>query len=178
MKNKILSKNPKYKGLTFTVYDQTVEFEEFETIEFEFIDRVDVAIIIPFKTDNFIIALNQYRAAINDYIIEFPAGKRKENESISDTAIRELKEETGYFTSNLKHIGTFYTAPHFTNEKIFVFIATELTSTQTNLAKKEIIETKEVSLLEMIEYQKKNLLLDSKTSKALTMLTNHRNAKN
>lgn len=177
MKNKILSKKSKYEGRTFSVLNQIVDFKYFDTIEFEIIDRKEVAIIIPLKTEKNIITLNQYRAAINDYIIEFPAGKREPEEDIKDTAIRELKEETGFSASNIKLIGTFFTAPHFTNEKIYVFVASDLTLGNTNRSKKEIISVKEISLIKLINYQKNNLLIDAKTNVALTMLINFKNEK-
>ncbi len=37
--------------------------------------------------------------------LTFPGGKRKENESLIESAIREAKEETGLDVSNLKYCG-------------------------------------------------------------------------
>lgn len=177
MRNKILSKTIKYKGLTLDVCNQEVKFKEYGNIEFEFIDRPEVAIIIPFLSQENILLVSQYRAAINDYILEFPAGKKKQEETIKETAIRELKEETGYLTDQIEQIGTFLVAPHFTNEKIYVFVAHNLKYMRTNREDKEIIKIKTLSLKELIKYQTDNLLLDAKTNLALTMLINLKNAK-
>jgi len=53
-------------------------------------------------------------------------GKRKKRKLFLIRAIRELKEETGIKAKKIEQIGTFLIAPHFTNEKIYVFVATEL----------------------------------------------------
>jgi len=175
MKISILSKIQKYVGRTLSVVSQIVDFENIGIIEFEFIEREEVALIIPIITKGKTIILEQYRASINSFIIEFPAGKKKKEETILDTAIRELKEETGYKAKKIEQIGTFLIAPHFTNEKIYVFVATELEFENFNPEEKEIISSKEVSLRELIKCQKKNILLDAKTNVALTMLKNWRN---
>jgi ADP-ribose pyrophosphatase len=176
MKIDILSKIQKYKGGTFSIINQIVQFENIGIIEFEFIERDEVALIIPFKTKEKIIILKQYRASINNFIIEFPAGKKKKVETIYETAIRELKEETGYKATKIEQIGTFFMAPHFTNEKIYVFVATDLEFGFFNHGEKEIISPKEVSLRGLLYYQGKNLLLDAKTNMALTMLKNWKDA--
>ncbi len=42
-----------------------------------------------------VVLIRQYRYAINDYVYEFPAGLVEDGELYRETAIREMKEETG-----------------------------------------------------------------------------------
>ncbi len=42
-----------------------------------------------------VVLIRQYRYAINDYVYEFPAGLVEKGEAYRETAIREMKEETG-----------------------------------------------------------------------------------
>ncbi|XP_046984870.1 ADP-sugar pyrophosphatase-like [Schistocerca americana] len=51
-----------------------------------------------------IILVKQYRPALKAYSIEMPAGLVQENESPDESALRELKEITG-FTGKIKKIG-------------------------------------------------------------------------
>ena len=41
--------------------------------------------------------------------LEFPAGYIEENESVTEASLRELLEETGYVSSNIKQIDSYFT---------------------------------------------------------------------
>jgi len=77
--------------------------------------------IIPLTNENKLILVKQYRSPFEDYLIEIPAGKLKENEDPLSCAKRELLEETGY-TGNMEKIGVFSTSPGFSNELIHIFL--------------------------------------------------------
>ena len=70
-----------------------------------------------------IILVKQYRPPIDDYIIEFPAGLIDPGETVAQTALRELAEETGY-VGNILEIGPpVYNSAGLTNEtNIYVHI--------------------------------------------------------
>ncbi|CAL1264951.1 unnamed protein product [Larinioides sclopetarius] len=51
-----------------------------------------------------LILVKQYRPALKKYTLELPAGVVEPHEKPDETAIRELKEETGYICSGVKHI--------------------------------------------------------------------------
>lgn len=50
-----------------------------------------------------LILVKQYRPALKQYTLELPAGLLNNTEKPEETAIRELKEETGYATASVKH---------------------------------------------------------------------------
>jgi len=127
MKSKIISTTTIYKGKSIEVVNQkTVLSDDLSVLTFEFIKRQNVALIIPVLENQELIIIKQYRAAVDSIVLEFPAGKQMDNETIEQTAVRELEEETGYLASKIILIGEFYTAPHFSNEKIYVYQATGL----------------------------------------------------
>lgn len=58
-------------------------------------DRRPDCVTIVATNNNDVVVIDQYRPAIGQYILEFPAGKIDEGETSVEAAIREFKEETG-----------------------------------------------------------------------------------
>lgn len=65
------------------------------------------------KADH-LIMVRQFRYPLNDYIYELPAGLINPGESIKETAIREMKEETG-LTFTPAEFDDFLSRPHFSS---------------------------------------------------------------
>jgi ADP-ribose pyrophosphatase len=74
-----------------------------------------------------ILMLRQYRPALGKTILELPAGTRDPGESWLDCAQRELQEETGYRAGALTALGEIWPAPGLTDERMAIFLATDLT---------------------------------------------------
>ena len=60
-----------------------------------------------------VVLIRQYRYALNDFIYEFPAGLVEDGEPYKETAIREMKEETGLEFTPLT-VNSAYEKPAFT----------------------------------------------------------------
>ena len=76
-----------------------------------------------------VLLIRQYRAAIDAALLEIPAGKLDvAGEPTELTAARELEEEVGYKPGRLVHVSDFFTAPGFSDERMSLFFATELTA--------------------------------------------------
>ena len=74
-----------------------------------------------------VIFVNQYRATLNSFVREIPAGMRDiEGEDPATTAVRELKEETGYTAGTIERLGTCLSSPGVTDSSVEVYLATGL----------------------------------------------------
>ncbi|MCQ6963906.1 ADP-ribose pyrophosphatase, partial [Methanolobus chelungpuianus] len=93
----------------------------------------------------------QYRKAVEKELLEIPAGKLEIGEEPRETAIRELKEETGFSSAKIEYITEFYTSAGFTNEKMHLFLATELTEGAAEPEKDEYIEVIKLDLETLID---------------------------
>jgi ADP-ribose pyrophosphatase len=89
-----------YKGKWIALKETTYTAKNGEEIRWESIERTNTnktaIIIAKLVPSNRYVFIKQYRPAINNYILGFPAGLI-EGESLEEEALRELKEETGYF---------------------------------------------------------------------------------
>ena len=82
--------------------------------------------------DGEVVLISQYRVAVEQDLLEIPAGKRdKPDEDPETTAIRECEEEVGFRPHRLTLLHTFFTTPGFTDECIWVYLAEDLEPVET-----------------------------------------------
>ena len=78
-----------------------------------------------------VLMVRQYRTPAEEVLLELPAGTldRQPDGSIEDPALagpRELGEETGYRAASWRLLGSFFTAPGFATELMYLYLATGL----------------------------------------------------
>lgn len=79
--------------------------------------------ILPIDSEGKLVLVKQYRYPLDDILIEIPAGLIENEEEPIVCARRELREEIGMNANELTPLLDIYTAPGFTNEKLYLFIA-------------------------------------------------------
>ena len=123
-----------------------------------------------------LVIVKQYRKAIEDVSYEIPAGKLEVGEAgdEKDAAARELEEETQY-QGDLELIYEFYTAIGFCNEKIKLYVATNLKPVENPrpLDDDEFLEIFELTYDECMELVKSDEIKDAKTILALQYYALH-----
>jgi ADP-ribose pyrophosphatase len=108
--------------------------------------------------------LKQYRYAVDQYIFEAPAGTMEEDEDPLATAQRELIEETGFVAKTIVPKGFIYTTPGYTDEKIFLFEARDLSpSEEFGKDDDEIIEVMDVATSDLNDMIINGTIVDAKT---------------
>lgn len=85
------------------------------------------AVAIVALHDGAVLLIEQYRAPVDETILELPAGKLDvAGEDPAAAAVRELEEEVGYTAGRVEHLMSFYTGPGFTDELIHLYVGTDL----------------------------------------------------
>jgi len=83
--------------------------------------------VVPVHEDGDVVLVRQYRATIDEMVLEIPAGKRDvADEPLEETARRELVEEVGLRPARLDLLARFHNSIGFCDEESFVFLGTAL----------------------------------------------------
>jgi len=108
--------------------------------------------------------LKQYRYAIDQYIYEAPAGTMEPGEDPLKTAHRELIEETGFSARTIIQKGFIFTTPGYTDEKIFLFEARDLSPSRVyEKDEDEIIEVVDIATKDLAAMIHEGTIVDAKT---------------
>ncbi|UWD48011.1 NUDIX hydrolase [Clostridioides difficile] len=170
LEEKTISSDRVYTGKVITLKVDTVEIPGQGYQKRELVEVGGAVGIVAITDDNKVVLVKQFRKPIEKPIFEIPAGKLEKNESPKECAERELKEETGYSAKNIKLIHKFFTSAGFSNEIMFVYLATGLTPGESNLDADEFLDVYEVELEEAYNMVLKNDVEDAKTSIGLLLV--------
>jgi ADP-ribose pyrophosphatase len=107
--------------------------------------------------------VRQYRHPAVRYLLEAPAGTLEEGEAPEEGAARELEEELGLVAGKLEKLTEFFVSPGFCEEKMWVYLATELTATTQRLEDDEILEVMRLPFAEALEMITDGEIEDAKT---------------
>jgi ADP-ribose pyrophosphatase len=145
-----------------------------EPLQRESIQHPGAVTIIPMLTSNSVCLIQNHRIAVDETLIELPAGTREPAEQPQITALRELQEETGYRAGSMEPLADFYLSPGILNERMFVFVATDLSAGPTALEPEEEIQTLITDWEDAIAMTIDGRIRDAKTIAALHLYDHRR----
>ncbi|KZK24057.1 NUDIX hydrolase [Staphylococcus pseudintermedius] len=160
---KTISKESIYKGKIIEVEKHKVSLPNNETAYREVVKHNGAVAICALTPDQQVILVKQYRKALEQELLEIPAGKLEPGEDRESAAMRELEEETGYKAKKLTLIGEVYGTPGFSNEKISVYFADNLVEGKVNLDEDEFVEKVLYSLDDVKKAVEARTIEDAKT---------------
>jgi ADP-ribose pyrophosphatase len=120
-------------------------------------------VILPVLSDGRVCLLENYRTAVQERLIELPAGTREPGEEPEVTARRELAEETGYRAGRIELLATFCMSPGILDEKMFFYLATDLEPGPMALEGGEDIRVRLATWEEALDLCRQNRIRDAKT---------------
>ena len=117
--------------------------------------------------DGKVLLERQFRFPYDKVIWEIPAGKLNKGEEPVAAAMRELEEETGFRTAELRHLVDIYPSPGYTDEVIYIYLAEDAESVGVRLDDDEFINAQFVELAEAERMIERGDINDAKTVAAI-----------
>jgi ADP-ribose pyrophosphatase len=116
------------KAKVFRLVRSTFEGPDGGRFERHVVHHPGAVAVVPLHDDGSVSLVRQFRPALEDELLELPAGTRDvDGEDEAVTAQRELVEEAGLAAASIEHLATFYNAPGISDETITLFLARHLT---------------------------------------------------
>lgn len=119
-----------------------------------------------------VILVRQYRAAVDQELLEVVAGKRDVADEPPDvTAHRELAEEVGMVAGRLELLCEFFNSPGFCDEHSYIFLARDLqpTPSEAHGVEEAYMTIQRVALADVPSMIERREIVDGKTIIALTL---------
>ena len=145
----IVRQQTAYAGRVLHVIDELLRLPSGLLHHHITVQHPGAVVILPYQADGNLMAIRQYRHAVRQTLLEFPAGTLEPDEDPLLCAKRELAEEVGRVASDWHDLGELLPAPGFCNETQYCFFAAGLTPCETNLDDDELIEVVSLSKAEI-----------------------------
>ena len=129
----------------------------------------DAAAVLPVDNDGNIIFIRQYRHPVGEMVLEIPAGMLDDGEDYITCAARELEEEIGYKSENIRFLSRICPTVGFCDEIIHIYLATDLVKSEQHLDPDEFIELEIYSPDEALRMIEDGTIYDAKTVTAVLM---------
>ncbi len=161
------------QGFRVTPTTERVLLPNGTLLELDIVRHPGAAAVVPFVSEHDVLLIRQFRHATDGMILEVPAGKLDPGESPETCAARELAEEAGQRPGRLVQLGALWTTPGFTDERITLFAAFDLTPVPRNPDDDELIEILRVPLADALRLVWSGELSDAKSALALVHAARH-----
>ncbi len=156
-----------FKGRILTVRQDVALLENGKTATRDVIEHPGGVAVLAVEEDNTIYMVRQFRYPLGKALLELPAGKLEYGEDPRICGIRELEEEAGCVADCFTLLGTLYPSPAYTNERLYLYLATGLRQTAQHLDEDEFLTVERLPLAKVKEMILAGEIEDAKTQIAI-----------
>jgi len=159
---RVIESRTVYRGRTINLRVERVEVNGKEVIR-EVVEHRGASVIVPVREDGKLVLVRQYRRAVDEVLLEFPAGTLEPGEDPESCARRELLEETGHEVLNIERLASIYPAPGYASEVMHIFLAKARPAGKNSPEVDEEIEVVMMDINELLERIRAGGVRDAKT---------------
>lgn len=152
-----------YKGIIVDVTTDMVKLSNEAVTMREVVRHPGGVCVAALDEDDSIYIVRQFRYPFREHLWELPAGKLEPGEDPFPAARRELSEETGLEAASWTPLGTLYTSPGFSTERLYLYLATGLTRGAAHPDPNELLDVDRVPLRELVRRVEDGEISDAKT---------------
>lgn len=157
-----------HKGAIIDYYQDTIRIPNGNIAKWDYIKHKGAAAVVAVKDDGRLLMVRQYRNALDRETLEIPAGGLNRVDEPTDiAAARELEEEAGYTAGKLELLISIRTTVAFCDEKIDIYVATDLKRSKQHLDEDEYLDVETYTIEELIQMVYDCKIQDGKTVAAL-----------
>lgn len=168
----LISSQSIFQGKILNVRSDTVLLPSGRQSVREVVEHSAAVVIVPIDANDNVLLVRQYRYPAEQFVLEAPAGGVEDGESPDDCAQRELQEEVGYASRSMRPMGGFWSAPGFSTEFLYAYLAKDLVPSKLSADDDEAIEIIPTPLSNINRLIRLGEIQDAKTIAALLMATN------
>ena len=166
---KTLATERLFEGKIINVRRDRVTVMEGESFR-EIVEHNGGAVIAAVKPNGNMIMVRQFRKPAERVMLEVPAGKIDPGEDPADTAVRELKEETGYTAGKIRKLTQMYPSVGYSEEILHIYLCTDLEAGETNPDENEAIDIEEYPVDTLVQMVMNGEIQDGKSQVAILMV--------
>ena len=173
---KVISSKEVLRNKLFAVVDEVATDPTGFEIHRSIVRHPGSAVMMAVDERERVLLVRQYRLPAERDLWELPAGRIDPGETPVQAAKRELREETGYSAKNWTKLVTFWASPGYIDEKMTLFLASDLKEGEQEPMEDERIVTRWFTKKELREAITTNKIMDAKTLLGYFFWLEHRKA--
>jgi ADP-ribose pyrophosphatase len=163
-----------YRGRKIDLALQTVVLADGSPAHREVVVHRGAVALVPMVDADHVCLVENRRYAVNKVLLEVPAGTIDPGETPDQTAVRELREETGYRAGRIDRLREWFVSPGVMDERMFLYLCQELSPGPTEPQADEGLKPVILPWDEAMRMVHDGQIEDAKTMLALLLCDRHR----
>jgi ADP-ribose pyrophosphatase len=160
-----LDRDTAYTCEGFDIVTESVRLADGTETEFDYLSESESVVILPFTPAGDVVVIEEWRQAVKRHNRGLPAGSLEEGERPESAVHRELREETGYETSEIEHLTSVEPSNGFSDAFFQYYVAYDCEpGAQQELDADETIDVTTTTLSALVEAVREDELRDGRSA--------------